>query len=386
MHLNRPCLALAAALVASSLPACTPDGRDGSTAGGATAPTGATASDSATVTATASSSGESSGATGGEASSGSSAASAPTGTAATDTSGDPGTTGTTGAATTSIGTTGAETSGGAEVGCERVDFLFVIDNSSSMEAKQAALKAAFPSFINTIKATVKAQDYHIMVIDTDAWGKCTNAECNKGPDKNEVCNAYICNTEFTQCDKTFGAGVVHPAGKASSNTLCEIHGDNRYLLADDPNLTDTFSCVAKLGLAGNGMERPLDALMAALSSPANNDPGGCNEGFLRDDAILVITMISDDPNKVDVTDPKVAYDAVVARKGGDPDRTVVLGLIPDPSMNCPADKPTAGVHWAEFISYFGERGIKGPVCAPDYSAFFQQAVSTIDQACAINPG
>ena len=55
-------------------------------------------------------------------------------------------------------------------GCQKVDFLFVIDNSGSMLEEQNNLAGSFPSFINSIQSTLDAaQDYHIMVIDTDAW-------------------------------------------------------------------------------------------------------------------------------------------------------------------------------------------------------------------------
>jgi hypothetical protein len=55
-------------------------------------------------------------------------------------------------------------------GCQKVDFLFVIDNSGSMLEEQDNLAGSFPSFINSISTTLDAaQDYHIMVIDTDAW-------------------------------------------------------------------------------------------------------------------------------------------------------------------------------------------------------------------------
>src|SRR5688500_8456562 len=46
-----------------------------------------------------------------------------------------------GAAETSSG------SGGMDEGCQKVDFLFVIDNSASMEDEQDALIEAFPGFM-----------------------------------------------------------------------------------------------------------------------------------------------------------------------------------------------------------------------------------------------
>ncbi|MEZ4451773.1 MAG: hypothetical protein R3B09_20085 [Nannocystaceae bacterium] len=386
-------LALVPGLALSTLLACGGDDGRGS-ASGASAPTGVTG-----ASGTGNTDGSSSSSGGGESTSGGVTASGSTseGSSGSSTT-DPGSTSDASASTTDPGstsdattldpTTSTSTDGtstGDDIGCERVDFLFVIDNSSSMEAKQAALKASFPQFIATIQNTVKAQDYHIMVVDTDAWGKCTENECAKGPDKNEVCNAYICNTEFTECDMTLGAGVIHPAGKVSSNKLCDVYGGNRYLLSSDPDLTGTFSCVAKLGIAGNGKERPMDAMVAALAGPINANKG-CNAGFLRDDAILVITMITDDPNMEDLTPVQQAYDAIVASKKGDADRIVLLGLIPDPSMSCPADKPQAGVHWAQLVDKFGDHGIKAPVCVLDYNAFFQEAVAIIDDTCKINPG
>jgi hypothetical protein len=63
--------------------------------------------------------------------------------------------------------TGIDPSAGDQ-GCEKVDFLFVIDNSGSMLDEQQSLIASFDGFIEAIQGTLMAQDYHIMVVDTDA--------------------------------------------------------------------------------------------------------------------------------------------------------------------------------------------------------------------------
>ncbi len=320
-----------------------------------------------------------------------------TGSASTSTSTDPGTstgpepttttpidpTTSTGSTSSTSTTSPPSTSTGAE-SCNKVDFLFVIDSSISMEPEQTALKAAFPAFIDTIQSTLDAQDYHIMVIDTDAAGRCTKAECAKGDAKHQTCNNHACNAMFTECDTVLGAGVLHPAGQASSNKLCTVFGDNRYIVMGEPTLAETFACVATVGLAGSGQERPMDAMVAALA-PAINAADGCNAGFLRDDAILVITMITDDPNVEDTISPADAHAAVVAAKGGDDDSAVVLGLIPDPAAGCPGNMPEAGKHWAEFVALFGVRGITASVCAPDYGPFFQDAVAIINDTCILNP-
>jgi len=268
------------------------------------------------------------------------------------------------------------TSAGAE-GCKRVDFLFVIDNSVSMEGEQAALAAAFPAFIATIEQTLPTSDYHIMVVDTDATWRCSPQSCT-----HETCqaaNKHACMAVADACDTTRGAGVVHPRGAFAANKACDFEPGRRYLPGDDPQLLANFECAAKVGTAGDPKERPMDAMVEAVSGPLRA-PGGCNEGFLRDDAILVVTFITDDDKVEDQHTAQQTHAALVAAKGGDADRVVMLGLIP--GGGC----AEGGLHWAELIGLFGPRGIQGQVCSPDYNAFFQDAVATILDTCVINPG
>jgi len=276
--------------------------------------------------------------------------------------------------------------GGAESGCEKVDFLFVVDNSISMADQQAALVASFPSFINTIQSTLSAtSDYHIMVVDTDAETRCTPQGCS-APDTfaQQLCTqpvgGYACNTTFDACDSVLGAGVVHPAGKGASNKPCNVYGGNRYAVEGDPDLAGTFECLAMVGLAGHPTERPMDAMVAALSQPLVADDG-CNDGFLRDDAILVITFMSDDPLYEDSGTPQDWYNAVVAAKKGNKDAVAVLGFTPAAEGCGPAKSLDKGKHWSEFIALWGERGLEASVCEPDFAPYFTESVKIIDEAC-----
>src|SRR5688572_8643720 len=218
------------------------------------------------------------------------------------------------------GGSGASAGGGAGgKGCEKIDFLFVVDNSVSMENEQAQLVASFPGFIAAIETNVNAgSNYHIMVTDTDDWGRCNTANPWTGIDPtSSTCNAYIKQTVFEECDRTIGAGVVHPAGEFASNKKCGFPPGRRYLQQGDTDVAGAFACAAQVGTAGHSSERPMDSIVAAVSS-ALNGPGGCNDGFLRDDELLVITFLSDDPNFEDKGTPQSWYDAVVAAKHGDP--------------------------------------------------------------------
>ena len=256
-----------------------------------------------------------------------------------------------------------------------------------MSDQQAALISAFPGFMGLIQQTITAQsDYHIMVADTDDQTRCTASNCQSGAmSADTLCippaNGYACNTsQFDTCDNTIGAGVVNPAGKGASNQLCSIYGGNRYIIEAEPDMVGTFSCMAQVGLAGHPSERPMDSLVAAMSD-AMNDAGGCNEGFLRDDAILVVTFISDDPNYEDAGVPQDWYDAVVAAKGGNADAVVVLGLTPNFDGCQDGKGPPKGQHWSDFIALWGAHGLEANVCETDYAPFFEQAIGIIDQTC-----
>jgi hypothetical protein len=298
-----------------------------------------------------------------------------------------------------------EGSGGDEgtnaAGCEKVDFLFLVDNSGSMEDEQDNLTQSFPGFISTIQETLMAEDYHIMAIDTDASNAggstimCTPAPacctdlCMFNP--GATCNGEPCMPPDEECDAMLGAGRDDDL----MGTDCGLQGGQRYIVDGEPDLAAAFDCVARPGTGGDGLERQMAAVTAAIGDL--NGAGQCNEGFLRDDAVLVVTLVTDeedDPNDGNDMDenspgnPQAWYDAVVAAKNGDPTAVVVLGLVGDTDVPGAICEPIADVFGAEpaprlrqFVELFGDRGIWASVCSPDYTPFFEQAVGLIDAAC-----
>ena len=112
-----------------------------------------------------------------------------------------------------------------------------------------------------------------------------------------------------------------------------------------------------------------------------------NAGFERDDALLIVTFITDEEDNGSAGNPQDWFDDVVAAKLGDQDRVVVLGLFGDndqPSPVCSAmsglNGADAGPRLRQFAQLFNNHDI-GSVCLPSYSQFFDDAVSTIDFAC-----
>jgi hypothetical protein len=264
-------------------------------------------------------------------------------------------------------------------GCKKIDFLFVVDNSGSMSEEQQSLATSFGGFISSIQNTVMAKDYHIMVVDTDAGSSFLQeclALCTFFPD----CQGYPCDMLPVPegCDATLGSGLIaNPDGDA-----CGIVGDKRYMVDGQPDLAGTFECVAKVGTNGDGSERPMEAMIASVD--ALNDPAACNEGFLRDDALLVVTYITDEEDDEESNGNPAGWQAaLVAAKKGKETSIVVLGLIGDndqPNPVCTEGLAEASPRLRTFAESF-TYGSWASICTLDYAPFFDTAVSFIDTAC-----
>ena len=302
--------------------------------------------------------------------------------------------GTTGASDPTTPTTGAtdptdptdttDTNGGVDqtvvLGFSRdVDLLFVVDNSGSMADEQEALAKSFNGFITSIQDTVMAKDYHIMVIDTDA-GNAFEQSCFVLCQLLPVCEGYACDNlpVVEGCDAMLGTGLINDP----NGTACGVTGGERFMVDAQQNLSSTFQCLAKVGTDGDGSERPMEAMIAAVTSL--NGAGACNEGFLRKDALLVVTFITDEEDDGQSKGTPAGWQAaLVAAKVGAEKSIVVLGLIGDPEQPnpvCGPDAAEASPRLRSFAESF-TFGSTGSICSPDYAPFFDASVSVIDTAC-----
>jgi hypothetical protein len=120
--------------------------------------------------------------------------------------------------------------------------------------------------------------------------------------------------------------------------------------------------------------------LAVVMSRALDSSGGCNEDFLRDEALLVAVMITDEVDgpgdgetPTSAGTPMTWYDGVIAAKGGIPENAAVLALV--------SSSFGAGDNFIEFTEYFGENGFWADIGEPDYGPVFAEAVSIIENAC-----
>ena len=241
--------------------------------------------------------------------------------------------------------------------CHAVDFLFVIDNSDSMAGVQSNLVANFGGFIDGIQATLETVgSYHVGIATTDAY----------------VYNEIGCNA--------IGELVTWTGGDASSNEMCDFAEGNRFMTEAD-ELATAFACAAQVGTAGSWSERPIEAMLQAIS-PDLSAEGECNEGFLRDDALLVAVVISDEPEGEGDPEgpppdssggtPAMWHQAVVDAKLGHPENAVVMTLTGD---NSPFPD-----NIADFAALFGDNGFAGPIWG-DYGPLFAEATDIVAEAC-----
>jgi hypothetical protein len=136
-----------------------------------------------------------------------------------------------------------------------------------------------------------------------------------------------------------------------------------------------------VGSDGDGSERPMSSMVSALSFELAQ-PGACNEGFIREDAILVITIITDEEDDDSTGIPDGWFANVISSKKGDETAIVMLGLLNDNDAAAPVCPPDSQdpAKIRSFVDMF-PNSIRGSVCAPSYNEFFQQAVDLIDTTC-----
>lgn len=132
----------------------------------------------------------------------------------------------------------------------QVDVLWVIDTSSSMDTQQNLLAPQMGLFVDAMNQT--GLDYHMAVTTMD-----------------------------------MGASGAKGKFVAASGTPL-------ILTNSTPNLTTILSQRVQLGGTGSPVERGLEAMKAALSSPLSS---GYNTGFLRPNAMLVVVFLSNEDDQ-----------------------------------------------------------------------------------------
>ncbi|WP_434420953.1 hypothetical protein [Nannocystis pusilla] len=270
---------------------------------------------------------------------------------------------------------------GPPPGCKgKVDFLFTISGAPTMELKQARLKASFPGFIATLESEFADFDYHILSANTAGfWGYPSCKGCQ------DVCAdlpEFPCGVPPEPCDLVRGAGMTYPIGEGASNQRCELASGLRYITAGQPKLEDAFTCIASMGT--NGADGTAGATVLALTDDLHA-PGGCNEGFLRDDALLVVVVIQDTFDQESEGNAEDWAAALLEAKGGDKDAVVLLAISTDkddPSGLC-GYTPLPEHELRTWTELMQPNALFGSICADTYADYFATAAAMIKSQCDV---
>jgi hypothetical protein len=225
---------------------------------------------------------------------------------------------------------------------------------------------------------MKGVDYRVGVLSTDMAGK-------------DMCLFLIC-----------GQGHRGRLQHTSDRLDCNDEPNGRWI---DPGpldvVSDQFRCVASMN-GGEFDEMPLEALRAGLIDRVE-DMEAYNAGFLRDDALLVMVIITDedDQSVVNVPEtwdaflgpgketPVIEYQQLfVQLKGGEKDRFVAVVLSGAKDSSCgPGDDPIAvkAPRLHQFLELNTPNSYWGNICDEDFTTPLSEALEVIKASCETFP-
>ena len=275
--------------------------------------------------------------------------------------------------------------------CDKMDILFVVDDSGSMGEEQTNLGANFPRFVAVLDDYIAASgaplDYRVGVTTTS---------------KPLTTVIFPPSGSPVPVMRDVADG---PRGALLTGRGCEM--TQPWLERGEPDVAARFACVANVGTDGALIEMPLLMWELALTERVAD---GTNAGFLREDALLAVVILTDEDDcsndadlieirsddssssvgPIDRCDPSsmnlVALDRVlmtVDTLKADRGRwavAVIAGPGPGP---CSSEFGTAqdAVRLREFIDRVGPNAVLSSICEGDLAAPLMQALDTFDAAC-----
>lgn len=280
--------------------------------------------------------------------------------------------------------------GSASGTCSKMDILFVIDDSGSMSEEQTNLANNFPMFVDVLDEFTTEDgspiDYRLGVTTTGRDG------------------TYIVTIS--------GFPPIEENMDGDNGALRQQCGMPRpWIERADPDVSGTFSCEAQVGTSGPSVEMPL--LMTEWAVTVRIEDG-TNAGFLREDALLAVVMLTDEndcsrtddpieeeisgdisagaamdqcdptnPALVPVGDSIAALDAVKGDRGRWA-TAVIAGPGPGTCSSSFGEAQEA-TRLKELVDMAGDNAVFSSICEGDLASALTRALETFDAACQSFP-
>jgi hypothetical protein len=271
---------------------------------------------------------------------------------------------------------------GQAMQCNKMDIVFIVDDSGSMMEEQANLAKNFPMFASLLSnyTTQDGQkiDFRVALTTT---GRTITTTINFPPPL----------PPMTQTE--------HGDNGAFRNS-CGV--SKRWLEPADPTMQQTLACRANVGTGGPGEEMPLLMSKWALNERMTDNT---NVGFLRPDALLALVILTDEDDSSTTKDNlQITIDPTNPNSGGYPmdwnpsDEVQFLdtlkghrsrwaaGVIAGDG-NCSSSFGMAvdGVRLKEFVNLANSTGSKqaafSSICAGDLTVGLKDALDLFQAAC-----
>jgi hypothetical protein len=264
--------------------------------------------------------------------------------------------------------------------CAKMDLLFVVDDSGSMEEEQSNLAVNFPKFVSVLDNFVTSAgdqlDYRIGITTTGR----------------DVTYTIALPPPFPP----FPPMTEHGSNGAFRN-LPECGMTKSWIDWSDNDPSSEFACAAHVGTSGPSLEMPLNGVKMALTDRMDD---GTNVGFLRDDALLALVILTDeddcsreddnfaiasdscDPSPPEVQPLTKYLDLLdtIKQARGRWAAAVIAG--PGPS-DCSSAFGQAGnakrLH--SFVDQAGDQAIFSSICAGDLTQALNDALGKFTAAC-----
>jgi hypothetical protein len=255
--------------------------------------------------------------------------------------------------------------------CDKMDIVFVVDDSGSMAEEQQNLATNFPMFANLLSTyTVndgQPLDFRIGVTTT---GRTLDYTID------------------------LGGGFTVPQHEDGDNGAFKNNcgSQQRWLEHTDPNAATTLACRAKVGTGGPSVEMPMLMSKWALSERAQDMT---QAGFLRDDALLAIVMITDEddssttannftmdasgttPTNWNPTDEVAFLDQLK----GDHTRWAAAVIAGDGNCSSSFGMAADAKRLKAFVQLGGQQAVFASICDGDLTIGLKKALDQFQAAC-----
>lgn len=266
--------------------------------------------------------------------------------------------------------------------CQKMDIVFVVDDSGSMKEEQSNLAANFPKFVNVLDSFKTKSgskiDYRLAVTTT-------------GRDLHYTIQPPIAG--FPPMDEN----EKGDNGAFRNKSDCGM--SKRWIDKSDKNVASEFSCVAQTGTGGPSIEMPLYALKLAFNDRVAD---GTNKGFLRDDALLAVvvltdeddcsrednnfTIANDDCSTMENVKPVKDYVAMLDTAAKGAGRWAAAVIAGEKACKSSFGDAAEATRLKQFIGLAGKNGTFSSICDGDLTKGLENALSTFDAACKSFPG